>query len=42
MLLQEIRAQGYSGGIGQRKTLIHPSRPTKLDPVVRFEAVAGK
>lgn len=42
VLLREIREQGYCGGISQLKSLIRPLRPTKFDPVVRFETAPGE
>jgi len=42
VLLREIREQGYCGGISQLKALIRPLRPTKFDPVVRFETAPGE
>ena len=39
VLLREIRAQGYTGGISQLKAYLAPMKPMKDDrsPVVRFE-----
>lgn len=44
VLLREIRAQGYGGGISQLKAYLSPMKPVKNDggPVVRFETAPGQ
>lgn len=44
VLLREIRAQGYGGGISQLKAFLAPMKPVKNDggPVVRFETAPGQ
>ena len=41
VLLKELRAEGYSGGVSTIKTFIHPFKPMNNDPVVRFETDPG-
>lgn len=44
VLLREIQAQGYPGGISQLKAYLSPMKPVKNDggPVVRFETPPGQ
>lgn len=43
VLLREIRAQGYDGGITQLKEYLRSIRPTiEQEPVIRFETEPGK
>src|SRR5690606_14774749 len=42
VLLDEIRAHGYQGGISQLKAYIAAFKPVEHDPVVRFETPPGK
>ncbi len=44
VLLREIQAQGYGGGISQLKAYLAPLKPVKHDggPVVRFETAPGQ
>ena len=44
VLLREIRAQGYGGGISQLKVFLAPMKPVRNDggPVVRFETAPGQ
>ena len=43
VLLREIRAQGYEGGITQLKEYVSAIRPIdSADPIVRFETAPGK
>jgi transposase len=42
VLLREIRALGYGGGITQLKAFINPYKRCKDDPVVRFETAPGE
>lgn len=41
VLLREIQAEGYAGGISQLKTYVQPFKIIRLDPVVRFETEPG-
>ena len=42
VLLREISAQGYCGGMSQLRAFLHGIRPTApADPVVRFETAPG-
>lgn len=42
VLLREIRAHGYEGGITQLKEFLQEIRPTPVrEPIVRFETAAG-
>lgn len=41
VLLREIQALGYGGGISTLKVFLAPHRQTVTDPVVRFETPAG-
>jgi transposase len=44
VLLREIRAQGYDGGISQLKAFLVPLKPAKNEagPIVRFETAPGQ
>lgn len=42
VLLREIQAAGYAGGISQLKAYLAPFRVAPLDPVVRFETEPGR
>lgn len=42
VLLREIQARGYSGGISQLKAFMAPLRRPADEPVVRFETPPGK
>ena len=42
VLLREIRAAGYDGGISQLKAYLAPFKTAPLDPVVRFETEPGR
>jgi transposase len=42
VLLREIQALGYRGGITQLKAFINPYKRRKDDPVVRFETAPGE
>jgi transposase len=42
VLLLEIQAPGYAGGISQLKTCLAPMKGVAPDPVVRFESEAGR
>lgn len=42
VLLREIQAQGYSGGISRLKTWLAPLKQPVDDPVVRFETLPGQ
>ena len=42
VLLREIRERGYAGGVTQLKAFIHPLKPVRSDPVVRFETTPGE
>lgn len=44
VLLREIQAQGYGGGISQLKAFLAPMKPVRNDggPVVRFETAPGQ
>jgi transposase len=42
VLLREIRARGYTGGISQLKAFMAPLRRPAEQPVVRFETPPGK
>ncbi|MGH9644305.1 MAG: IS21 family transposase [Terriglobales bacterium] len=41
VLLREIRAEGYAGGISQLKAYLAPMKAIAPDPVVRFETAPG-
>src|SRR5690606_41556986 len=41
VLMREIQAAGYPGGISQLKAYIRPFKVTRPDPVVRFETEPG-
>ena len=41
VLMREIQAAGYSGGISQLKAYIRPFKVIRIDPVVRFETEPG-
>jgi transposase len=41
VLLREIRAEGYVGGISQLKAYVRPFKVVRADPVVRFETEPG-
>jgi transposase len=42
VLLREIRAAGYAGGISQLKSYLAPMKAVAPDPVVRFETEPGR
>lgn len=42
VLLREIHAQGYTGGISQLKAYLRPFKQRPEEPVVRFETPPGK
>jgi transposase len=42
VLLREIQAAGYEGGISQLKTYLAPFKTTAAEPVVRFETEPGQ
>lgn len=42
VLLREIQAQGYAGGISQLKAFLAPHKQRPVDPVVRFETEPGR
>jgi transposase len=42
VLLREIRALGYGGGISQLKAYLRPFKTSRLDPVIRFETAPGE
>jgi transposase len=42
VLLREIRAAGYDGGISQLKAYLQPFKLARPDPVVRFETAPGQ
>lgn len=42
VLLREIQAQGYEGGISQLKTYVAGFKTTRADPVIRFETEPGQ
>ena len=42
VLLREIRAGGYTGGISQLKAYLRPFKVVRADPVVRFETAPGQ
>jgi transposase len=42
VLMREIRAAGYSGGISQLKAFLQPFKVVRSDPVVRFETAPGQ
>jgi transposase len=42
VLLREIQAAGYAGGISQLKAYLAPFKTGRLDPVVRFETAPGQ
>src|SRR5690606_34658144 len=41
VLMREIQAAGYAGGISQLKAYIRPFKAVRIDPVVRFETEPG-
>src|SRR5690606_7714151 len=41
VLMREIQAAGYTGGISQLKAYIRPFKAVRADPVVRFETEPG-
>jgi transposase len=42
VLLREIQAAGYEGGLSQLKAYLAPFKTAPLDPVVRFETEPGR
>src|ERR1700686_4041072 len=42
VLLREIQAMGYAGGISQLKAYLAPMKAIAPDPVVRFETEPGR
>lgn len=42
VLLREIQAEGYAGGISQLKAYLAPMKAVAPDPVVRFETEPGR
>lgn len=42
VLMREIQAMGYAGGISQLKALVRPLKVVRVDPVVRFETAPGQ
>lgn len=42
VLLDEIRARGYNGGLTRLRSYVAEFKPTNNDPVVRFETPPGK
>jgi transposase len=42
VLLREIRARGYEGGISQLKAYVSPFKQAVPDPIVRFETEPGR
>jgi transposase len=42
VLLDEIRARGYQGGISQLRAYVAAFKPVEHDPVVRFETPPGR
>ena len=42
VLMREIRAAGYTGGISQLKAYLQPLKVVRIDPVVRFETAPGQ
>jgi len=42
VLLREIQAAGYEGGISQLKAYLAPFKAARVDPVVRFETEPGR
>jgi transposase len=42
VLMREIAAQGYSGGISQLKAYVRAYKVSRADPVVRFETAPGQ
>jgi len=42
VLLREIQAQGYAGGVSRLKTWLAPFKRPVHDPVVRFETLPGQ
>jgi len=42
VLLREIQARGYDGGISQLKAHLLPFKQAAVDPVVRFETAPGR
>ncbi len=41
VLMREIQAAGYTGGISQLKAYVRPFKVVRVDPVVRFETAPG-
>ncbi len=42
VLMREIQAVGYAGGISQLKAFVRPFKIVRIDPVVRFETAPGQ
>jgi transposase len=42
VLMREIQAAGYDGGISQLKAFVRPFKMIRPDPVVRFETLPGQ
>ena len=42
VLMREIQALGYEGGISQLKDFVRPFKVVRVDPVVRFETAPGQ
>jgi len=42
VLLREIHAAGYTGGISQLRAYLAPLKAGRVDPVVRFETPPGQ
>ncbi len=42
MLLREIQAQGYAGGISQLKAFLAPLKSSEPEPLVRLETPPGQ
>jgi transposase len=42
VLMREIQAAGYTGGISQLKAYVQPFKVVRIDPVVRFETAPGQ
>ena len=42
VLMREIQAVGYTGGISQLKAFVRPFKIVRIDPVVRFETAPGQ
>lgn len=42
VLLREIQAAGYTGGLSQLKEFVRSFKQVRLDPVVRFETAPGQ